>query len=132
VKNTGFYILGAIEFEARAKYALSRLGLGHWQVAWLPDISPPIRGRAIPEKLLIEIYDIDDAEAWNTFLHEVVEIKLRSALRPYRILVNKLLDGYQEIADKEKDNFIEGLPEIFEVFRASEVETSEEEEAQGL
>jgi len=49
-----------------------------------------------------------------THLHEIVEIKLRSALRPYRVLVNKLIEGYQEIADGEKDRFIETLPQVFE------------------
>jgi len=109
--------LEASEFEEKAKSALVHLGLGHWIVCWLPASPFPVRGKVVPETLRIEIYDADEADAWNTFIHEVVEIKLRSALRPYRILVNKLLEGYQEIADKEKDIFIEGLPEIFEVFR---------------
>lgn len=113
----GCEIMEASEFGAKTKDVLSRLGLGHWRVSWLPDLLPQIRGQAIPDKRLIEIYDIDKNEAWNTFIHEVVEIKLRSALRPYRILVNKLLEGYQEIADKEKDIFIEGLPGTFEAFR---------------
>lgn len=44
---------------------------------------------------------------------------MRSALRPYRILVNKLIEGYQEITDDEKDRFIEGLSVVFEVARDS-------------
>ena len=61
----------------------------------------------------------DEEDAWDTFIHEVVEIKLRSALRPYRVLVNKLIEGYQEITDGEKDRFIESLSEVFEVARGS-------------
>jgi len=76
-----------------------------------PPLHNPTRAR--------EIYDVDEPEAWNTFIHEVIEIKLRSALRPYRILVNKLIEGYQEVVDGEKDRFIESLNEVFEVFRGS-------------
>lgn len=107
----------ASKFEEKAKNALSHLGLGHWRVCWLPDSSNPIRGRAVPEKSLIEINDPNEEGAWDTFIHEVVEIKLRSALRPYRVLVNKLIEGYQELVDGEKDRFIESLNEVFEVFR---------------
>ncbi|MBA7604127.1 hypothetical protein ES703_11246 [subsurface metagenome] len=111
--------MGVNEFEVKAKNALSRLGLGHWRVSWLPNLSPKIRGQAIPDKLLIEIYDIDEDDAWATFIHEVVEIKLRSLLRIYRILTNKLIEGYQELANGEKDRFIEGLPEVFRDFLPS-------------
>ena len=107
------------KFEEKAKNALSRLGVGHWRVCWLPDPSYSIRGRVVPEKQVIEIYDSDEEAAWSTFIHEIVEIKLRSALRPYRILVNKLIEGYQELADGEKDRFIDGLNEVFEVARDS-------------
>ena len=50
---------------------------------------------------------------------EVVEIKLRSSLRPYRILVNKLIEGYQEIVDGDKYRFIEALNEVFEFAQRS-------------
>jgi hypothetical protein len=106
-------------FEEKAKNALSRLGLGQWNVCWLPDSSFPIRGKVFPGKLLIEIYNLDVKDAWDTFIHEIVEIKLRSSLRPYRILVNKLIEGYQEIVDGEKDRFIEELNEVFEVAQDS-------------
>ena len=66
-----------------------------------------------------EIYDSDEGDAWSTLIHEIIEIKLRSSLRPYRILVNKLIEGYQELADGEKDQFIESLNEVFEVARGS-------------
>lgn len=107
------------KLEERAKNVLTRLGLCHWRVCWLPDPSYSIRGRVVPEKKIIEIYDSDEEAAWSTLIHEMVEIKLRSALRPYRILVNKLIEGYQEMADGEKDRFIESLNEVFEVARGS-------------
>ena len=110
-------LLVVSEFDGKARKALERLGLSHWLVSWLPNSSYELRGRVLPEKALIEIYDLDEEDALSTFIHEVVEIKLRSALKPYRVLVNKLIEGYQELADGEKDKFIEGLNDVFEVVR---------------
>jgi len=111
--------LEASEFEEKAKSALVHLGLGHWIVCWLPASPFPVRGKVIPETLRIEIYDVDEDDAWATLIHEIVEIKLRALLRTYRILVNKLIEGYQELADGEKDRFIEELNEVYEVARGS-------------
>jgi hypothetical protein len=66
-----------------------------------------------------DIKDEDEEGAWDTFIHEMVEIKLRSALRPYRLLVNSLIGVIQEIADSEKDRFIMSLNDVFEVARGS-------------
>jgi len=105
--------------EKKMRQHLTSLGLGQWHVRWLPDSSHPIRGRVIPEKLMIKIYDFNEDDAWDTFIHEVVEIKMRLSLRPYRILVNSLIGVVQEIADGEKDRFIESLPAVFEDARDS-------------
>ena len=107
------------KFEERMKNVLTRLGLGQWRICWLPNSSYSIRGKAISEKLLIEIYDLDEDGAWDTLIHEIVEIKLRSVLRPYRLLANSLIGVIQEITDGEKDRFIESLNEVFEVARGS-------------
>ncbi|MFH2110976.1 MAG: hypothetical protein ABIJ47_06930 [Candidatus Bathyarchaeota archaeon] len=101
------------------RITLNRLGLGLWSARWLPDSTKRIRGKADPETMSIEVYDVNEAEAWGTFVHEVVEIKMRSALRPYRVLVNKLIEGYQEIADHEKDSFIESLMDVFDAVHES-------------
>jgi len=112
-------IMEVTEITEIMTIALTNLGLSHWRVSWLPDSSCKVRGRIIPEKLLIEIFDLDEAEAWTTFIHEVIEIELRSSLRPYRILVNKLIEGYQDIVDGEKDRFIETLPILLETIKKS-------------
>ena len=73
----------------------------------------------MPETQIIEIFDLTEEVAMDTLLHEVIEIKHRHSLRPYRVMVNKLIEGYQELTDTEKDRFIEELPLIFEVFQDS-------------
>jgi hypothetical protein len=107
------------DFHRVAKKRLDCLELSHWRVIWVPDPSSGFKGRNLPERFLIEIHDVDPTEAMDTLFHEVVEIKLRNSLRPYRVLINKLIEGYQEITDMEKDRFIEELPLIFEVFQDS-------------
>ena len=105
--------------QNKMRITLNRLGLRQWSARWLPDSSKRIRGKADPETMSIEVYDVNESEAWGTFFHEVVEIKMRSALRPYRVLVNKLIEGYQEIADHEKDSFIESLMDVFDAVHES-------------
>ena len=112
-------VLITSDFLEISKKRLAQLGLSHWTVKWLPDPSSSVHGRAIPETQIIEIYDPTEEAALDTLLHEVIEIKHRHSLRPYRVMVNKLIEGYQELTDTEKDRFIEELPLIFEVFQDS-------------
>ena len=107
------------DFAEVSTKRLVHLGLGHWKIKWLPNPSSSIRGRAIPQTLTIEVFDSTEEAALDTLLHEVIEIKLRQSLRPYRVMINKLIEGYQEISDTEKDRFLEELPLIFEVFQDS-------------
>ena len=100
----------------RAKSALSRLGLGHWQVCWLPDPSYPIRGRAVPEKHTIEIYDVHMDEAWATFLHEVLELKLRPVIQPYREMCNALIGTIEKLTYARKEHFINDLPKLLKIY----------------
>jgi len=97
------------ELENRMQERLSSLGLIQWNIMILPGASDTIRGKTIPSQHIIEIYDIEEIGAWQTFYHEIIEIKMRTTIRPYRILVNKLIEGYQEIIDFEKDQFIESI-----------------------
>jgi hypothetical protein len=107
------------DFLKDSQKRLIQLGLGYWKVKWLPDPSSSVRGCVVPNSHIIEIFDVTESDALDTLLHEVIEIKMRSSLRPYRVIINKLIDAIQELADTEKDKFIEALPIIFEVFQES-------------
>jgi hypothetical protein len=108
-----------LDLDSRMNDTLIQMGLKQWESRWLPGSTLGIRGRVDPDRKMIEIYDLNEEEAWITFIHELVEIRMRSALRPYRILVNKLIEGYQEIVDTEKDIFIESLIEVFDLLQDS-------------
>ena len=107
-------MISASDFDSRMNNFLGSIGLKYWKVCWIPSVMQ-VRGRIIPESYLIEIYDQNADDAFETFIHEVIEIKVRNSLRPYRIMVNKLIEGYQEIVDYEKDQFIESLISDFKL-----------------
>jgi len=88
--------------------ALSRLGL-EYRVVWGPDPEAKRRGETIPEQSLIVIHDVDPSQAWDTLIHEVVELKLRRVIAPYRGLVNKLIEFIEGETYREKERFIEEL-----------------------
>ena len=102
-------------FEERTMNALSRLGLGHWRVCWLPDPPHHIRGRVVPEKQVIEIYDAGEEAAWETFLHEVLELKLRNVTQPYREMCNALIETIEKLTYARKEQFINNLPKVLKI-----------------
>ena len=61
------------------------------------------------------------AETWNTFTHEVTEYKLQAVTRPYRILVNNLIEAVEKSIYAEKEQFIEFLPKMIEVIKQRQV-----------
>ena len=114
--SEGINRMGVNEFEEKAMAALTRLGYGEWRVCWLPDPSYPIRGRAVPEKHTIEIYDVDIEEAWATFLHEVLELKLRLVIQPYREMCNALIGTIEKLTYARKEQFINDLPKVLKIY----------------
>ena len=106
----------ATVFENKMNEFLSVLGLVHWRICWLPDSSNPIRGRAIPEKSLIEINDTSEEAAWDTFLHEVMEVKLRLVTQPYREMCNALIGTIENLAYARKEQFITDLLKLLKIY----------------
>ena len=47
------------DLENKMRITLNRLGLGQWSARWLPDSSKRIRGKADPETMSIEEYDLN-------------------------------------------------------------------------
>lgn len=99
---------GPEALEDEMNRALKSLGLGY-RVIWSPDPEAPRRGESLPEERLIIIKDQDPDQAWDTLVHEAVELKLRRVLNPYRRLVNKLIEYIEEETHREKERFIEEL-----------------------
>lgn len=59
-------------------------------------------------------------EAWQTFEHEVTEYKLQAVTRPYRVLVNSLIEAVEKTIYTEKEQFIDFLPKMIETIKKSQ------------
>jgi hypothetical protein len=107
--------------EARLTEIAKSLGLSGWIVLWEPDETQP-RGQIKPDNMVILIHDGKQEDAVRTLLHEVLEIKLRPMLKPYRTLVNVLIDWADGQVYESKEKAIEDLLPIFVKFVEDKVE----------
>jgi hypothetical protein len=98
---------------------LNQLGI-NLVVLWTPNESKSVHGEI--KGNIIFLYDSEKAEAWSTFTHEITEYKLQAVTRPYRILVNNLIEAVEKSIYAEKEQFIEFLPKMIEVIKQRQVE----------
>ena len=98
---------------------LNQLGI-NLVVLWTPNKSKSVHGEI--KGNVIFLYDSEKAEAWSTFTHEVTEYKLQAVTRPYRILINNLIEAVEKSIYAEKEQFIEFLPKMIEVIKQRQVE----------
>ena len=91
---------------------LDHLGI-NLTVIWTPDQTKTVHGE-IADKILL-IYDLNPEEAWQTFTHEAFEFKFRQVTKPYRMLVNELIEVIEKLTYQRKEEFLEFLPRIQEV-----------------
>ncbi len=107
---------GLVTIEEYMNDVLGRVGFNGWTSVWAPGESSK-RGEVIPRKRLIVIYDKDLSRAWETFQHELVELRLRRVLRPYRELCNKLIEVVEKVTYTEKEAFINELPDLLQAIK---------------
>ena len=99
---------------ARMQRCLDRWGIP-LKVVWTPKPDSAKHGEILSGCLLI--YDEEEADAWETFTHELVEYKLKEVTQVYRTLVNQLIEGYEKLAYQQKERFIEALPKVMETIQ---------------
>ena len=97
------------EIEDKMNEAIKSLGLNEWTVLWEPDPTQPSRGQVLLESKTIIINDEGPEDALKTLLHEALEIKLRPMLKPYRTLVNALIEFADGQVYEAKEKAIEDL-----------------------
>jgi hypothetical protein len=95
----------------KMQICLDQLGIP-LTVVWTPDPSKAIHGELM-DKILF-IYDSVEEEAWKTLTHEVCEFKFKQVTRPYRLLVNQLIEVVEKLTYQHKEDFLEFLPRLFE------------------
>jgi hypothetical protein len=96
------------EVESKMNILLERLGLGY-SVKWIPNENMK-HGKILQNEKIIVIFDKSEDEAWNTIIHEILELKLQPLLSYYRDLVNILISFIEDHIYREKERFLEVLP----------------------
>ena len=109
--------------EKRMNEALQRVGLFGWEVAWVPDPDMPKRGEVKLADKVIMIYETDHTRAWETFVHEALEVKRRPSERPLRLLVKALVEVIEEISYREKEDYLDNLPGLLAALDELEAST---------
>jgi hypothetical protein len=96
---------------------LYRLGV-NLTVKWQPDSSKSVHGEI--KGNVIFPYDSNETEIWRTLTHEVTEYKLQNVTRPYRLMINSLIDALEKSIYAEKEQFIDFLLKMIEVIKESQ------------
>jgi hypothetical protein len=102
------------ETQRKMQECLDRLGLP-LRVAWTPNKSQDKHGLIEPSSSTLFLFDQSEEDAWQTFLHEVFEWKLKDVTRVYRTTINGLIEIIEKLSYGEKERFLESIPEIFKV-----------------
>ena len=102
--------------QMQMQECLARLGV-NLIVYWRPDSSKSVHGEIRGN--VIFLYDLEESEAWQTFTHEVTEFKLQGVTRPYRLMINSLIEALEKSVYAEKEQFIDFLPKMIDVIKES-------------
>jgi len=111
---------GKHEVEARLEAVLERLkrktGMGfEASFSWLPGTVKYKNGKQLLEEVVgdtIFIYVEDLAEATYLLAHGFSEWLLNKHTKKYRLLINKLIELFEEIQYEEKEKFIDAMTRL--------------------
>ena len=94
--------------EHRMNSTAKKLGIDY-RILWQPDPSSKHDAMIFPDRKLVEIYATSEVGAWNAFVHEVIELRLRDAIACHVGIENTLLTLLQQIAYRKKEEAIDQL-----------------------
>lgn len=84
-------------------------------VRWLPGTVKYKKGKQLLEEVvgnIIFIYVEDLAEATYLLAHGFSEWLLNKCTKKYRLLINKLIELFEEIQYEEKEKFIDAMTRL--------------------
>jgi len=102
-----------------------------FKAVWLPSETPNEHSKIVLEEHLVMVYDKEEAEAWRSLFHEILEYRLRSLLSPYRKIINSLIEGIEEITYSEKERILDQVMKDFTVWRSLEAESQDSTNHEG-
>jgi hypothetical protein len=100
--------------QAKMQQVLTRLGLP-LRVVWIPNGNHDKHGLIEESSRTIFLYDESESEAWLTLEHEILEYRLKAVTDVYREMTNSLIEAFERLAYKRKEEFLEAIPNIFKM-----------------
>ena len=100
------------KLEARMQKILDKLNVP-LKIVWSPNPNHNKHGLIEANSRTMFIFDVEENEAWATFLHEVLEFKLKETLKTYRMVINGLIEVIEQTCYKKKEQFLEFVPQVF-------------------
>jgi len=101
-----------VDLESRMNQILGKLGLP-LRAVWCPDPDNTQHARIVED--LILVFDEEPSQAFSSFLHEIVEFRMRPVLSFYRGLVNSLIGIVEKVAYERKEEALSLLIHDFKV-----------------
>jgi hypothetical protein len=106
--------------EKKMQACLKRLGIQLY-VRWAPDPTKNKHGEI--SGYIILLYDENEAEAWQTFTHELLEYKFKGVCETYRSIINSLIETLEKLTYSRKEEFLEFVPKALEEMKRAHEET---------
>jgi hypothetical protein len=102
---------------------LNRLGIP-LEVCWTPNPEKDKQGEIMLASKTLLIYSPSESEAWQTLTHEIFEFKLKGVTSHYRSVINGLIELIEKSCYKQKEEFLEFIPKVFEEVKKVEQKRS--------
>ena len=96
----------------RMQKCLDRLGVP-LNVVWLPKLDAKVHGKIEVNSRTLFLYDSNQDDVWDTFLHECLEWKVKGFVKVYREVINGLIEIIEKTCYKKKEEFFDFLPRVF-------------------
>jgi len=104
------------DIEERMNALLERLGLS-FKVEWVPDQGKKAHANINLKQHVIHIFDVNEASAWESLLHEVFELRFRRITTLYQNVINNLIEVIEKQVYHAKEEFLNELPNILSEFQ---------------
>ena len=87
------------------------------RVCWMPNAKSLMHGEIKSGNIFL--YDGNENDAWKTFTHEIFEYRFQKVTKPYRMLVNGLIEVIEKLVYERKEEFIDSIPILIEFINKS-------------
>ena len=100
--------------EAKMQKILNKLGI-RLRVVWTPNPDHNKHGFIEQNSGTLFLFDKEENEAWQTFIHEALEWKFKHVSQAYRTIINSLIEALEKVVYTRKEEFLEFMPQLIKM-----------------